>query len=312
MGDPEPELTVDPEVQEPQPQPADDAGTRPEATMYEAAGAPEPETQETEAAGAPEPETQETEAVVNWTHQIGKYRFNAGAPLGDGTFARVYPAVDSETGDSVALKIALDQRDEITWAQLNEIMCQEACHAHEFVVSVKDVVYTHVSPALPGTSNKKQLAVVMEKMGGGELFAEAVKAGGLDEEVAKRYFRQILLAMAHVHARGVAHRDMKLDNLLLNNDKTVCKVCGFGLAKYAKQAHATSIVGKGRYIAPEVIATTITETRDYNAKKADMWSCGVILYCMVECRFPFEDAGPVMHGSFPERSQMVERLMVSH
>lgn len=257
----------------------------------------------------------EPEAGGGWTHQIGKYRFNADQSPAerDGNFGKVYSAVDSGTGTEVALKLALEQTDKITSAQLNEILCQEACHEHQFVVSIKDVVYDYVSPALSATSEgKKQLAVVTEKMGGGELFVEATKTMGMPEDVAKMYFRQILLAVAHVHGRGVAHRDMKLANLLLNDDKTVCKVCDFGLAKHVSdRAYASSVVGAGEYIAPEIIAT---ETKQYDAIKADMWACGVVLYCMVECRFPFpKSKGLVMNSvASPENAEMVERLMVSH
>jgi serine/threonine protein kinase len=80
---------------------------------------------------------------------------------------------------------------------------------------------------------------------------------------------------------------MKLENLLLTADKQTCKVCDFGLAKNLTAEAAKTVIGTAKYVSPEVLAGTGT----YDALKADMWSCGVCLYCMVECRFPFSKSG---------------------
>ena len=130
-----------------------------------------------------------------------------------------------------------------------------------------------------------QLGVVMEKIEGGELFDTVIDAGGLTEEIARKCFRQILQAMAYCHGRGVAHRDMKLENLIMTADQN-CKVCDFGLAKNVAESAASTIIGTGKYVAPDVLAGA-----EYDPFKADMWSCGVCLYCMTECAFPFTKAG---------------------
>ena len=130
-----------------------------------------------------------------------------------------------------------------------------------------------------------QLGVVMEKIEGGELFDKVIDAGGLSEDVARVCFRQILQAMAYCHGRGVAHRDMKLENLIMTTAQD-CKVCDFGLAKNVAESAASTIIGTGKYVAPDVLAGG-----EYDPFKADMWSCGVCLFCMVECAFPFTKAG---------------------
>eukprot|EP01047_Picozoa_sp_COSAG01_P063436 COSAG01_NODE_8222_length_2868_cov_4.554713_3_plen_112_part_00 len=83
----------------------------------------------------------------------------------------------------------------------------------------------------------------MEKVDGGELFDEVMAVHGMDEGTAKVLFRQILLAMAYCHARQVAHRDMKLENLLLTADKRTVKVCDFGLAKNLTESAFSTIIG---------------------------------------------------------------------
>lgn len=261
----------------------------------------------------PEPEPAAVEIDrARFTHQIGKYLFDASAqPLGVGGYGNVYSATHCETGEEVALKLALEQTANAK--QLTEIMCQQACQAHEFVVPIKDILYDGIrsvrsgGPSVQEVEPKRQLAVVMEKMGGGDLFDEVTKERGLSEDKAKLYFRQILFAMAHVHAQNVAHGDCKLPNFLLNDDKTVCKVCGFGLAKHVSEAaHTSSIVGKAEYIAPEVL-----KTKNYDAQKADMWSCGVVLYCMLECHFPFEKPATDVLSSPSPNLQVLERQMVT-
>ena len=114
-----------------------------------------------------------------------------------------------------------------------------------------------------------------------------MKSGAWSEEQAKVYFRQILLATAHAHARGVAHRDMKPENLLFDTAETTCKVCDFGTAKYVCPAEGTATtkeVGTFAYMAPEVMDPDVYE---YDPFKADMWSCGATLFVMVEGKWPF-------------------------
>ena len=268
-----------------------------------------------------EPEPEPAAVVIDparFTHQIGKYLFDASAqPLGVGGYGNVYSATHCETGEEVAVKLALEQTANAK--QLTEIMCQQACQAHEFVVPIKDILYEGIRPVrAPSPSRsagppaeeaqpERQLVVVMEKMGGGELFDEVKKERGLSEDRAKVYFRQILLAMAHVHAQSVAHGDCKLQNILLNDDKTACKVCDFGLAKHVSEAaHTSSIVGKAEYVAPEVL-----KTRSYDPQKADIWSCGVVLYCMLECQFPFPKPATDVLSSPSPNLQVLERQMVT-
>jgi len=87
---------------------------------------------------------------------------------------------------------------------------------HENVVNIIDVI-KECPPVAPGQplSTKKMIVIIMEIMMGGEMFAEVVDNGGLPEDQARRYTRQILLGLAYCHNRNIAHRDIKLENLLL-------------------------------------------------------------------------------------------------
>lgn len=192
-------------------------------------------------------------------------------------------AVNCETGQEVAIKLALEQAQQ-TSAELREVVLQ-ACLKHEYIVPILDILYDPIFPPLRGSRGTPQLGVVMEKIEGGDLFDKVVGAGGLSEDAARVCFRQIFQAMAYCHGRGVAHRDMKLENLILTRGQD-CKVCDFGLAKNVAESAASTIIGTGKYVAPEVLAGT-----GYDAFKSDIWSCGVCLFCVTECAFPFTKAG---------------------
>ena len=91
----------------------------------------------------------------------------------------------------------------------------------------------------------------------------------------------------------VCHRDIKLENLLLSGDKKLVKIADFGLAKDVSTQSAATIIGTAKYVAPEQLAGA-----QYDGFKSDIWACGVCLYCMTECRFPFTKAGKDGVGGF--------------
>ena len=216
--------------------------------------------------------------------QIEAQQIGAPLPAGSpavGGYGQVVRAINGETGERVCIKLALQQRH--TSEELREVILQ-ACLQHEFIVPIKDFLFDRIVG--PRGRGERQIGVVMEIVGGGEVFEEVLAQGGLPEATARRYFRQILLAMAYCHARGVAHRDMKLENLLLTADKKTCKVADFGLAKNLTQGAARTIIGTARYVAPEMLTG-----QEYDAFKTDMWACGVCLFCMTERRFPFSNIG---------------------
>ena len=133
-------------------------------------------------------------------------------------------------------------------------------------------------------------SLALRSVQGGELFDRIAECGGLAEEEAKRYFAQILQALAHCHENRVYHRDLKPENILLDaNDNA--KVADFGLAAvYRHVAGGAAFlqhtkVGSVMYAAPEVL--TSTAASGYDAARADTWSLGVILFSMLSGTLPF-------------------------
>ncbi|TPX33615.1 hypothetical protein SmJEL517_g03556 [Synchytrium microbalum] len=140
--------------------------------------------------------------------------------------------------------------------------------------------------------------VVMQCATKGELIETiASKGGKLKEPEARQYFRQILSAIDHCHQAGVTHRDLKLENILLDDDGNV-RVADFGLGRsfnerglYEVEPYLGTFCGTPVYAGPELILH-----RAYQGSKADVWAMGVVLYAMVAGNMPF--ASPTLAGLY--------------
>ncbi|EGV99374.1 Sperm motility kinase X [Cricetulus griseus] len=125
--------------------------------------------------------------------------------------------------------------------------------------------------------------MVLEHAAGGDLVSYIGKVGHLQEEQAQHIFTQLVCVVHYCHDNGIAHRDNKLDNILLD-DKGLIKLCDFGLATRVTPGQGTKgFCGTLDYCAPEMFSG-----KEYNAKAVDIWSMGVVLYTMVIASFPFK------------------------
>lgn len=146
---------------------------------------------------------------------------------------------------------------------------------HPNIVRFKEIILTPT-----------HLAIVMEYASGGELFERICNAGRFGEDEARFFFQQLVSGVSYCHAMQVCHRDLKLENTLLDGSTAPrLKICDFGYSKSSVlHSQPKSTVGTPAYIAPEILLK-----KEYDGKIADVWSCGVTLYVMLFGTYPFED-----------------------
>ncbi|XP_009151037.1 CBL-interacting serine/threonine-protein kinase 25 [Brassica rapa] len=241
---------------------------------------------------------------------FGKYEI--GRLLGKGTFAKVYHAKHITTGESVAIKIInkdhVMKRNGMMDQIKREISIMKLVR-HPNIVELKEVMAT-----------KTKIFFVMEFVRGGELFAKVVK-GKLKEDAARRYFQQLISAVDFCHSRGVSHRDLKPENLLVDENGDL-KVSDFGLSALPEQLLQDGLLhtqcGTPAYVAPEVL-----RKKGYDGAKADIWSCGVVLYVLLAGYLPFQDENlmnmyrKIFKAEFdfppwfsPEARRLISKLLV--
>jgi len=124
----------------------------------------------------------------------------------------------------------------------------------------------------------------LEYVPGGLLFDLCEAAGGLGEQGGRYFMEQLTDVLAYLRAKKVAHRDLKLENILVDEGLNL-KVADFGFATYKKIGTLKSYRGTKTYMAPE-----IKEGKVYDGRQVDMFSAGVILYIIVQGIFPFAEA----------------------
>ncbi|CAA2964122.1 CBL-interacting serine threonine- kinase 11 [Olea europaea subsp. europaea] len=203
-------------------------------------------------------------------------KYELGKLLGCGAFAKVYHARDLRDGQSVAIKVINKKRLSINLMGniKREISIMNRLN-HLHIVKLYEVLAT-----------KTKIYFVMEFVKGGELFAKVAK-GRFSEDLSRIYFQQLISALSYCHSRGVYHRDLKLENLLLDENGDL-KVTDFGLCAVTGQIHPDGLLhtlcGTPAYVAPEILAK-----KGYNGAKIDVWSSGVILFVITAGYLPFND-----------------------
>lgn len=131
----------------------------------------------------------------------------------------------------------------------------------------------------------KHFLFVMELCAGGDLLSFVRKRRKLNEVLAKYLFKQIIEGIGYIHSKNILHRDIKLENILLD-DKGHIKIADFGVGKQIKPGQTLyDQCGTPAYIAPEIIAE-----EGYDRGTVDMWSSGVVLFAMLYGNVPFKGA----------------------
>ncbi|XP_075693751.1 serine/threonine-protein kinase BRSK2 isoform X5 [Rhinoderma darwinii] len=203
---------------------------------------------------------------------VGPYRLEK--TLGKGQTGLVKLGIHCVTCQKVAIKIV--NREKLSESVLMKVERE--------IAILKLIEHPHVLKLHDVYENKKYLYLVLEHVSGGELFDYLVKKGRLTPKEARKFFRQIISALDFCHSHSICHRDLKPENLLLD-EKNNIRIADFGMASLqVGDSLLETSCGSPHYACPEVI-----RGEKYDGRKADIWSCGVILFALLVGALPFDD-----------------------
>lgn len=200
-------------------------------------------------------------------------RYRIGNIIGEGSYGKVYRVTHKLTGESRALKVLLKRSSRVENMRksfFNEVSVLRALD-HPCAVKVHEYY-----------QDARRYCLITELCSGGDLFDFVERRGCSNEAISANYARQLLSFLAFCHEKGIVHRDIKLENLMLaSKDDDNIKVIDFGSACFFEPGEVlTDKVGTSYYIAPEVAEASPR----YN-EKCDVWSAGVNLYILL-CGYP--------------------------
>ncbi|WEJ95076.1 hypothetical protein PSN45_002585 [Yamadazyma tenuis] len=203
-------------------------------------------------------------------HQVGNYRI--AHEIGEGSFGKAYLAHHVLLNTPVVLKSGLIDDPNI----VREIYYHKQLK-HRNIVRLYEVIKTET-----------HLWLVMEYCQGNELYYLIYENRRLEYKQTQHLFFQIIQATKYVHSLNLAHRDLKLENILLaDKKKSIIKLTDFGFVREfspASRRLLSTMCGTTVYMAPEVLCG-----QKYNGFSADIWSLGIILYTMLYGQMPFEE-----------------------
>ncbi|EAT35205.1 AAEL012612-PA [Aedes aegypti] len=205
-----------------------------------------------------------------------RQRFDIIKKLGQGTYGKVQLGINKETGQEVAIKTIKKSKIE-TEADLIRIRREV-----QIMSSVQHPNIIHIYEVF---ENREKMVLVMEFAAGGELYDYLSERKVLSEEEARRIFRQVATAIYYCHKHKICHRDLKLENILLDENGHA-KIADFGLSNvFDEQRLLATFCGSPLYASPEIVKGT-----PYLGPEVDCWSLGVLLYTLVYGAMPFDGA----------------------
>lgn len=208
--------------------------------------------------------------------RLGKWTLST--EIGRGGMGRVFLAQEDVTHRQAAVKILAAE------------LATETGFLHRFqneIEALRQLSHPHIVQFIESGSDAGKYYYVMEYVAGKSLEDIVEENGRLGWRETLEIALQVCPALKHVHDHGIIHRDLKLSNILVRDDGIV-KLTDFGIAKVFSNSHLTQtggVVGTAEYLSPEqAMGKPVT-------KKSDIYSLGVVLYCLLTGRLPFEGTG---------------------
>ena len=205
--------------------------------------------------------------------------YKYGRLIGQGAFGKVNLGLNVLTGRVVAIKSfnkkSLDSPN-------NENMKKIIYETN----LMRKLNHPNITKILEMFEDEKYILIIMEYINGGNLFSFVKKRRKLSEKISKFLFRQIILGINHIHSQNIVHRDIKLENILIDINNTI-KICDFGIGRILSSPDELLYdqCGTPMYMPPEIL--TCSKEKGYKAFPVDIWSAGIALYIMLSGTLPF-------------------------
>ncbi|KAM6453686.1 NUAK family SNF1-like kinase 2 [Liasis olivaceus] len=202
-----------------------------------------------------------------------RHRYEFLETLGKGTYGKVKKARE-RSGKLVAIKsIRKDKiKDE-----------QDLLHIRREIEIMSSLNHPHIIAVHEVFENSSKIVIVMEYASKGDLYDYISERQRLTEQEARHFFRQVVSAIYYCHKNGIVHRDLKLENILLDANGNI-KIADFGLSNVFQQDRLLhTFCGSPLYASPEIV-----NGRPYKGPEVDSWSLGVLLYILIHGTMPFD------------------------
>ncbi|XP_061488153.1 NUAK family SNF1-like kinase 2 [Rhineura floridana] len=222
---------------------------------------------------SPKPQMKK-QAVKRHYHKHNlRHRYEFLETLGKGTYGKVKKARE-RSGKLVAIKsIRKDKiKDE-----------QDLVHIRREIEIMSSLNHPHIIAVHEVFENSSKIVIVMEYASKGDLYDYINERQRLTEQEARHFFRQVVSAIYYCHKNGIVHRDLKLENILLDANGNI-KIADFGLSNVFQQDRfLQTFCGSPLYASPEIV-----NGRPYKGPEVDSWSLGVLLYILIHGAMPFD------------------------
>ena len=171
---------------------------------------------------------------------------------------------------------------------MNEVKQIWQLDTHPNVLSLTNFIASSTIKKPPSTEIPVECVIVLNYISGGELFYYVSNSGPLNDNFCRYYFKQILAGLSHMHSHGLCHRDMKPDNILVDDNFNLV-IADFGFAAPVEGKMGTgklyTRLGTEAYMAPEIHAGQL-----YNGPSVDLFATAIILFIMKSGIPPFMKA----------------------